>query len=339
MKKLLFIIPLTGLVCLLAFRGRQQYLPPVPAAWPKPAYNFRQHPLSEHKVALGRRLFNDPLLSRDGTISCSSCHLQYTAFTHIDHNLSHGIEGRIGSRNSPALMNLAWSKSFMWDGAITHLDEQAQVPITNPLEMDDTMEHVVARLQAAVGYPQAFATAFGDTIVTAKRLMEAMSQFMLTLVSANSKYDKVIAGEAIFSERENHGYLLFKEHCATCHTEPLFTNGAFEYNGLLPDPALNDIGRMKVTGKRSDSLKFKVPTLRNIEVTYPYMHDGRFRNLQMVLFHYNDDIKPNTLLSHKLNTSKRLSEQDKSDIILFLKTLTDEEFLRNKNFSYTKNQN
>ena len=339
MKKLYALLLLAGVISLLAFTRQQgQYSFIRPHGWPKPVYNFRKHPLTADKIALGRRLFSETLLSRDNTISCSSCHLANTAFTHIDHNLSHGIEGRIGIRNSPALMNLAWSSDLMWDGAIAHLDEQAQTPITNPLEMDETMEHAVAKVQSKAGYRVMFDKAFGDSTVTAEQLMQALSQFMLTLVSADAKYDRVMNGSAVFSAREANGYNLFRRHCAECHKEPLFTNGEFENNGLPADTALMDIGRMKLTGKRQDSLRFKIPTLRNVEVTYPYMHDGRFRNLQMVLFHYSDQVQHGPTLSSRLPGKLSLSQQEKSDIILFLKTLTDESFLKNKNYIYQTDQ-
>jgi cytochrome c peroxidase len=323
------------LICgLLSFRGEHTFRLVIPKGWPQPTYDFKRHPLTEEKIALGRKLFNDPILSKDGTISCSSCHLSYTAFTHIDHNLSHGIQGRIGTRNSIALMNLAWSNSFMWDGSIRHLDEQAQAPISNPLEMDETMDHVVAKLQNSPVYRTMWFSAFGDSAITSATTMQALSQFMLTLISANAKYDRVMAGMEHFTPREEHGYTLFKTHCASCHAEPLFTNGQFENNGLPIDTALADKGRMKVTERSRDAGRFKVPTLRNVEVTYPYMHDGRFRNLQMVLFHYTEEVEQSPTLSDKLRHKIVLSEQDKNDIILFLKTLTDEEFLHNKSYTY-----
>ena len=140
-----------------------------------------------------------------------------------------------------------------------------------------------------------------------------------------------------FTTREANGYKLFRAHCSSCHPEPLFTNGKFENNGLPPDDSLRDKGRSNITGLDRDDLKFKVPTLRNIEVTYPYMHDGRFKNLQMVLFHYTENIYQSSTLSNKLKRKLNLSEQEKGDIIMFLKTLTDEDFLKDKKFGFTKN--
>jgi cytochrome c peroxidase len=274
------------------------------------------------------------MLSRNNTISCASCHLPNTAFTHVDHDLSHGIEGRIGKRNSPALMNLAWSKAFMWDGAVNHLDVQALAPITNHDEMDESLANIVQKLQRTPTYVALYKAAFGDTLITGEHTLKALSQFMLTLISADSKYDKVMRGEASFNEYEAKGYTLFKSNCASCHREPLFTNGAFENNGLPVDTTLNDKGRIAITHRLTDSLKFKVPTLRNIEVSYPYMHDGRFKSLQMVLFHYTEGIAHTPALSLQLSKKMVLNEADKQALIAFLRALTDEAFLHNPSYQY-----
>ncbi len=299
-----------------------------PKNWPKPAYDLSKNPLTKQGVELGRRLFYDPILSRNGMISCSNCHLSFTAFTHVDHALSHGIEDRIGTRNSPALMNLAWSRSFMWDGAINHLDFQALAPIAHPAEMDNSIENVVKRIQAIPAYKTRFLEAFGDSTVTGERLLKAMAQFELTIISANSKYDRMISGQEKFREQEQNGYLLFQKNCASCHSEPLFTNLDFERNGLPLDSTLNDYGRMKITKQPSDSLKFKVPTLRNIEFSYPYMHDGRFKKLRDVVNHYTQT----TALVRKIE----LSPNERVDLLAFLLTLTDKEFLFNPDFSFPR---
>jgi cytochrome c peroxidase len=306
----------------------------VPKNFPKPFYDFSNNPLSAEKIALGKTLFYDPILSKDNTISCSSCHLSYTAFTHTDHNLSHGIDNRIGVRNAPALMNLAWNKYFMWDGAVHQLDMQALAPISNHDEMDETIENVVVKLQHSTKYKQLFYKAFNDSNATGEHTLKAIAQFMVTLVSASSKYDKVVRKESgySFTENELKGYNLFKQNCASCHTEPLFTNNEFENNGLMPDKFLNDIGRAKISQNPADSFKFKVPSLRNVELSYPYMHDGRFPNLQMVLFHYTEDIHQCATLSNQLKKKIVLSEADKNNLMAFLKTLTDEEFLQNPRF-------
>jgi len=310
----------------------------VPDNWPKPAYDFIKNPLSAEKVRLGRILFYDPVLSRNNMISCASCHSPYNAFTHIDHTLSHGIDDRIGTRNSPALMNLAWYRTFMWDGAVNHLDMQALAPISHPDEMGSSLDSVVVRLKARKRYRSLFHDAFGDSAVTGERTLKSISQFMLTLISAGSKYDKVVNNVAgiSFTEKEKRGYVIYKKHCASCHTEPLFTTNGFENNGLKPDSLLKDPGRIRISHRKSDSLKFKVPTLRNCELTAPYMHDGRYRNLQMVLFHYTDAIHNSPTLARQLREKMELSEEDKGALIAFLKTLTDEEFVKDPAYSFLK---
>jgi cytochrome c peroxidase len=225
-------------------------------------------------------------------------------------------------------MNLAWSKSFMWDGAINHLDFQVLAPISNPVEMDHSIEKVVQRIASNAAYKARFFEAFGDSTVTGERLLKAMAQFELTLISANSKYDRVLSGQETFTDQEQNGYLLFQKNCASCHAEPLFTNLGFERNGLPIDSLLKDIGRMKITQQASDSLKFKVPTLRNIEFSYPYMHDGRFKKLREVVNHYAQS----TALQQKID----LQPNEKVDLVAFLLTLTDRAFLFNPDFSFPR---
>jgi cytochrome c peroxidase len=233
-------------------------------------------------------------------------------------------------------MNLAWQKYFMWDGAVNNLDMQALAPISHPFEMGSSINEVVEKLNASEKYRKLFYNAYGDNTATGEKTLKAISQFMLTLVSANSKYDKVMRKESNFTEQEANGYLLFKNNCASCHTEPLFTNGNFENNGLPMDLLLKDIGRMKVTSNKNDSLKFKVPSLRNIEYSYPYMHDGRFKKLSEVLNHYTNGIQPSKTLATQLKHGIQLSSNEKVDIITFLLTLSDKEFVFNPKFQYPK---
>ena len=308
--------------------------PSASVAWPEPTYNFKRNPLDSAKIALGRWLFYDPILSKDSTISCASCHSPYTAFAHNDHALSHGIYDRIGNRNAPALSNLAWNKSFMWDGSVNHLDVQGLAPLENPLEMDEKLIHVIQKLQRLSKYRNKFKLAFGSEEITGERVLKALAQFQLTLVSNKSKYDLVMDGKATFTEAETNGYKVFQQHCASCHKEPLFTDQSFQNNGLKPDSVLRDIGRMKVTNKASDSLKFKVPSLRNCDRTGPYMHDGRYNSLQMVLFHYSSNIHNSKTLHASLKQGLPLSEADKKQLIAFLKTLTDQTFLNNKQHQF-----
>ena len=333
MRKIIPLI-LFSLLLFSAFMATKETILPIPKNCPKPSYDFTKNPLTEEKIELGRALFYDPILSRDNTISCTSCHSQFTAFTHVDHDLSHGIENKIGTRNSPSLMNLAWHKSFMWDGAVNHLDVQALAPISNSLEMDEKIENVVKKLQASKIYPKLFFKAYKDSIITGERTLKAISQFMLTLISSNSKYDSVMNKQTQFTAQEKNGYSLFQKNCSSCHKEPLFTNLEFENNGLAVDTFLKDYGRMKVTKNPSDSLKFKVPTLRNIEFSYPYMHDGRFKQLSQVLNHYTKGIKPGKTLSTQLLRPIALNSTEKVDLTAFLLTLTDRKFLFNKQFMY-----
>jgi len=307
-----------------------------PDNWPSPTYNFKRNPLTKKGVELGRRLFYDPILSKDSSISCSNCHLSYTAFTHVDHKLSHGIYDSIGTRNSPALMNLAWSNSFMWDGGVNHLDVQALAPITHPAEMGEDITDVARKLQMSEKYPTLFKQAFGDSVITGEKLFKAISQFELTLISSNSKYDSVMRKETSFNEQEAKGYKIYQRNCASCHTEPLFTNSQYENNGLAIDSTLWDLGRMKITLNPNDSLKFKVPTLRNIEFSYPYMHDGRFKNLSEVLNHYEKGIVHNNTLSQQLRNNISLTSNEKVDLTTFLLTLTDKHFLFNKDYSFPR---
>jgi cytochrome c peroxidase len=308
----------------------------VPEGWPKTAYNFEKNPLSRDKIELGRKLFYDPVLSRTNTISCASCHLSYSSFTHIDHAVSHGIYDSMGTRNAPVLINLAWGKSFMWDGAINNIEVQPLAPVSHPLEMGETIGHVIEKLQHSGIYPQLFQNAFGDSIISCEHFLKALAQFQLSLVSANAKYDQVKRHEASFSEQEMHGYQLFQQHCNSCHAEPLFTSGAFANNGLPMDTVYHDYGRCRVSLQPEDSFKFKIPTLRNIEYSYPYMHDGRFKTLSQVLKHYSSGIKASPTLAPELKGGIALAPNDQVDIIAFLLTLSDSSFIFNPAFAYPK---
>ena len=309
-----------------------------PKYWPKPQYDFSKNPITENGFQLGRHLFYDPILSRDNTISCASCHLQQTGFTHIDHDLSHGIDNRIGTRNSLTIMNIAWNKTFMWDGSVNHLEVQALAPIHNKNEMDETLANVTTKLNNSLKYKTLFHKAFNDSTITGQRTLLALTQFVGSLITYNSKYDKYIRHETggVFTNQEKNGLKIFRKHCASCHKEPLFTNNEFKNNGLHIDSTLNDYGRMLVTKKQKDSIKFKVPTLRNIQFTAPYMHDGRFDNLQEVITHYTSSIQPSITLAKELKKTITLTHKEKVDLLVFLRTLTDKEFLFNKRYTFPK---
>lgn len=308
-----------------------------PDYFPKAFYDFKHNKITPEKFVLGRMLFYDPILSQDSTISCASCHQQFAAFAHIDHKLSHGINNGIGTRNVPALQNLIWKDDFMWDGGVNHIEVQPINPITNPVEMNESLENVIKKLQKSNYYKSLFKSAYNDTLVTSERILKSLTQFTGLMISANSKYDRVIRKETEFTESEQRGLNLFNQKCNSCHTAPLFTNNTFENNGLQVDSALNDLGRGKITGNVADKYKFKIPSLRNVEVTFPYMHDGRFSNLKKVLDHYsnlNASQKPDNV---KLQAISQLTETDKQDLITFLKTLTDKTFLLDRRFNIAKN--
>jgi cytochrome c peroxidase len=311
----------------------------IPKKWPKPTYDLSEKAITEEGFQLGRSLFYDPMLSRDSSISCATCHLQYTGFAHVDHNVSHGIDGRKGTRNAPALINLAWKKFFHWDGGVNHIEVQGINPLTHAAEMDNTLPEILRRLMANEDYRKRFQRVYGTSEITTAKLMNALSQFTRSLISANSKYDQVMRNErgVAFSEQEQSGLNLFRQHCVSCHQEPLFTTQQFKSNGLPRDPLFNDLGRYAITGKETDSFLFMVPTLRNIEFTFPYMHDGRFRKLKEVIVYYSEKIdSENSHLSRELKGPIHLSDKEQKDLLAFLFTLTDKQFLYNPRFSFPK---
>lgn len=307
-----------------------------PSHFPEPSYHFDKNPVTTAGFLLGKKLFYDGKLSRDGSISCGSCHIQAAAFAHKDHDLSHGVDDLLGTRNAPAIQNLAWRNSFFWDGGVHDLDLLPLSPIENPVEMDESPATALDKLRNDDEYPAMFEAAFGSEEITSTRFLQALSQFMTTLVSANSKYDKYLIGEQDLTTDELEGLQLVEEKCASCHSGVLFTDQSFRNNGL-PIFFLTDKGRALITLKTEDEYKFKVPSLRNIAVTAPYMHDGRLWTLADVLEHYNTGVQDHNTLDSILkqggNLGIALTEQEKSKIISFLHTLTDQEFLENRVFA------
>ncbi len=303
----------------------------IPKTFPKPLYRFKNNKLSPEIFVLGRKLFYDPILSKDSTTSCASCHQRIAAFGHIDHALSHGINGLIGKRNVPALQNLIWKDDFMWDGGVNHLEVQPISPITNPVEMNETLTNIILKLSANINYKSDFKNAYGDTIINSQRILKALTQFTGLMISANSKYDKYLDGTDTFTTDEKKGLQLFRNKCANCHTEPLFTDNTFRNNGLKPDTILKDKGRGAITGIEEDNYKFKVPSLRNIAITYPYMHDGRYRKLSDVLNFYSSQ-NFDRQAAHEVYDIGKLSADDQKYLIAFLQTLTDKTFIYDKRF-------
>lgn len=321
-----------SLFILMAFYGLQDLQLIYPNYFPKPIYDFKKNPLKQSTVELGRKLFYDPILSRDHTISCSSCHLSNQAFSHAGNHLSKGIEDGIGDRNSPAIFNLAWQKTFMWDGSVVNIDVQALAPINHPKEMGEDINAVVRKLNQSKEYKILFYKSFGDSLATSERLMKALSQFQLTIVSANAKYDKVKQGKAKFTQSENKGYQLFKQNCSSCHTEPLFSTYEFANNGLSYNFELKDYGKWNKTFEPADKMMFKIPSLRNLAYTYPYMHDGRFKTLNEVLEHYEYGIVKSPTLAKQLEKPIVFDSKEKEDLLAFLATLNDSMLVSNVEF-------
>ena len=305
----------------------------VPPGFPPAKFNFAANPLTKEGIELGRKLFYDGKLSKDGNFPCASCHQQFAAFTTFDHDLSHGFNNQFTKRNASGLFNLAWQSEFMWDGGINNLEVQPLAPITAPNEMAEDVATVVNKLKADSSYRILFNKAFGSTEVNSQRMLKALSQFMLTMVSANSKYDMVKKGAATFNATEQAGYQTFQAKCASCHVEPLFTDFSYRNNGLTINSFLKDFGRMTITNKSQDSLKFKVPSLRNVWLTYPYMHDGRFWNLTQVFDHYSTGIQSSATLDQQLVNRIPLTAVEKYNLMYFLGTLTDSTFLKDPKFA------
>lgn len=305
----------------------------IPSAFSQPVYTFQNNPLTEEGFILGRKLFYDGQLSKDGNFPCASCHQQYAAFATFDHPLSHGFNNQFSVRNAPAIFNEAWQKEFNLDGGINNIEVQPLAPLTAHNEMSESVENVVNKIEADTSYASVFKAAFGDKTVNSQRILKALAQFTVSLVSADSKYDKVKRGKASFLFYEQHGYELFQTHCSTCHPEPLFTDFSYRNTGLASDSSLKDYGRMKITNDPNDSLKFKVPSLRNVAVSSPYMHDGRFWYLSQCIRHYRDGIQKSATLDSSLLDGIQLTEREIADLNSFLRTLTDSSFLKNPRYA------
>lgn len=303
-----------------------------PDYFPEPHYAFLNNSLTPDGFKLGKKLFYDNILSSDNSINCGSCHAPVHAFADHNSKFSKGVNGQFGTRNSPSLANLAWHPNFMWDGGINHIEVMPVAPITNPIEHNETMENVVQKLAHSSEYPQLFEKAFGSSEITSQRILLAFAQFMGALVSSNSKYDEVRQGKNSFTSEEFAGYQLFKTHCNACHKEPLFTDFSFKNNGLAL--TYSDEGRYLITQNPFDLAKFKVPSLRNVELTNPYMHDGRINQLKDVISFYSGNIKAHANLDSSLPINGfNFSDTEQNQIIAFLKTLTDYQYISNPKFA------
>lgn len=311
----------------------------VPSNFPPLAYDLANNPLTEKGFELGKKLFYDGRLASDGLVSCGFCHIQEDAFTHHGHTVSHGVNNNVGNRNTPPIQNLAFQTAFMWDGATTHLDLQPIIPFSSPLEMNGNFSDAIIMMKGDANYRKLFKQAFPDGAINSENMLKALGQFMVMVTSSNSKFDKYRRNEpgGTLSINELEGYEIFNNKCASCHATDIFTDNSYRNNGLPVNPAVNDIGRYRVTELEQDLYKFKVPSLRNIEKTAPYMHDGRFFTLDAVLNHYSSGVVNSSTLDASLNNSGALgiplSASEKTKLIAFFKTLTDNEFLTNPKYA------
>jgi cytochrome c peroxidase len=289
-------------------------------------------------IVLGKKLFHDPILSGDGTQSCASCHLQIAGFSDTN-RFSKGIDGLFGDRNASTIINAGWNTTNFWDGRAITLEDQAFDPVVSPTEMNNTWKNVENTLNTSVTYKELFRKAFNINDIDSTHVVMAIAQFERTLISANSRYDKYLRQELQLTPSELNGYVIFnteKGDCFHCHGTEMFMDNLFHNNGLDTEPFL-DLGLAKVTGLASDNGKFKTPTLRNIEFSAPYMHDGRFSKLGDVVDHYNSGLNYSSTidpLMKKLNIGGlQLTNQEKQDLIAFLKTLSDPDFITNSDFT------
>ncbi len=308
----------------------------LPSNFPKPVYDLEKNPITEKGFALGKRLFYDGDLSSNGIVSCGFCHQQNSGFTHHGHDISHGVNDRLGRRNSLAITNVIWQKTFFWDGGVNHLEFVPLNALENKVEMDETLENVLKKLNQSPAYKAEFNEAFQVDEIKSAEFLKALSQFMATLISANSRYDKYVRKEGeVLTTEELTGLTLFKKKCSSCHATDLFTDGSYRNNGTSNNFRF-DKGREEITLLAEDRGKFKVPSLRNVEYSDPYMHDGSIATLLDVLDHYSSGMRDSPTLDpvfkNKGSIGISLTDQEKKEIIAFLKTLTDNDFLNNRNF-------
>lgn len=300
------------------------------------------NPLTAEGIALGRKLFYDPLLSADGTQACASCHEPQLAFTD-SRQFSVGIDGIEGTRNSMPLFNMAWNsnENFFWDGRANSIANQALEPVENPIEMHNTWDNATSNLQATSGYPELFSKAFGTDVITKTLVTKAIAQFERTLISATSKFDKYLLGEATLTAAEENGIAIFMDEtrgdCFHCHGDPnspLWTDNTFHNNGL--DETITDRGLGGFSGDPREFGLFKSPSLRNLAYTAPYMHDGRFQTLEEVINHYSEGLvyseTIDPLMKKVAQGGVHLTEDEKSDLKAFLLSLSDPSFLNNPDF-------
>jgi cytochrome c peroxidase len=300
--------------------------------------DFSYNPLTVEGIALGKKLFYEKSLSADNTISCGNCHKQQYNFSDGGEKFSKGVGGALGNRNSMALINMAWNTTFFWDGRHSSLEAQIHDPVVNPIEMMESWPSVVSKLQNDPEYPDLFCQAFGTNTIDSSLVMKAIAQFLRSITSSKTRWDRFIRQEIQLTESEINGYQIFsteKGDCFHCHVPDnmLFMDNQFHNNGL--DATFTDKGLGGFTGNANDDGKFKTPTLRNIVFSAPYMHDGRFATLEEVIEHYNQGGTPSATidpLMKKVGVGLNLTASEKQDLLNFIKCLTDSSVLVNPAF-------
>lgn len=321
----------------------------LPESLPNVIPNIQNNPTTNEGVLLGRHLFYEKKLSSDFSKSCSSCHVQENAFSDPN-KFSVGVNGQLGHRNSMSIQNLMWNRSLFWDLRASTLEQQAGVPITDPIEMNSTWEDVTFNLSSDEDYKSMFYNAFGSELIDSVSVTNALAQFMRTLISGDSKFDRYLRGDpgVQLSDLEEEGMNIFSTEgnvngtggdCFHCHNsvDGLFQSQEAHNNAL--DQTFTDLGLGEISGYYGDNGKFKVPSLRNLEYTAPYMHDGRFSTLEEVIDHYNTGGHFSPTVSpfmKNIDEGLHLSDRQKQALIAFLKTLSDQDFVSNPNFSNPK---
>lgn len=301
----------------------------IPIGFPEVNNSFYTNKPTKYGVELGEKLFHEKRFSADNTISCANCHIQSSAFAD-NNSQAIGIEGRIGLRNTPPIQNLAFMRFYNWDGSKLSLENQPIVPIITHEEMDSSILEAIEKIQNDASYRTLFQKTFGDENITPERIYRSIAQYEYTLISANSKYDKVMRNEGEnFTESEAQGYQVFQQKCASCHSTELFTDQSFRNIGFPVNTDSNEAGRARVTGDMNDYMSFRVPSLRNVEYTAPYGSFGQFSTLKDVLDYFDDGVLDADNLDPIFEDNDNripLTEQEKEDLISFMKTLSDLKF-------------
>lgn len=302
----------------------------IPPGFPALNHSVNANKPTKYGVELGEKLFNEKRFSANNTLSCATCHNKSNAFA--DNNVQAvGIYGRVGLRNTPPIQNLAFMQFYNWDGNILQLEKQPLVPIITHEEMSSSILEVIGKINGEQAYQELSRKAFGDENITPDRIYKSIAQYEYTLISVDSKYDKVKRNEVeTFTEREERGYRVFQQKCQSCHSTELFTDQSFRNIGFPLNPGTEEAGRARVTGLPADYMRFRVPSLRNVEYTAPYGSFGQFPTLISVLDYFDNGVVDADNLDPVLKENGNripLTEQEKQDLISFMKTLSDKGFV------------